>query len=41
MYRYIPLLDIITESILTEKLKPYKLATKENMFKDSMAVTWV
>lgn len=28
MYRYIPLLDIITESILTEKLKPYKLVIK-------------
>lgn len=28
MYRYIPLLDIITESILTEKLKLYKLVIK-------------
>ena len=28
MYRYIPLLDITTESILTEKLKPYKLVIK-------------
>ena len=28
MYTYIPLLDIITESILKEKLKPYKLVIK-------------
>lgn len=28
MYRYIPLFDIITEFILTEKLKPYKLVIK-------------